>query len=109
MPSPLSSSASASTAVPYPPSPSNETLTAVFEAYTAKRLVRTSALVKGARVQGELRLVHGVDACVARNNKVRAIWHDSGAMIKGYAAVWKGSFDDNAGEEELLLKMSNHK
>jgi salicylate hydroxylase len=92
------------------PAPSNETLAKAFEAYTNKRLARTSALVRGARVQGEIRLVHGVDACIARNNKVRAIWQDQGAMVQGYAAVWKGSFEEeNPGEGELLTRMCYHK
>ena len=93
------------------PAPSTETLTKVFEAYTDKRLARTSALVSGARAQGEIRLVYGSEACIARNNKVRAIWHDQGVMVQGYAAVWKGSFEEdnnnnsnNSAEGEQLLK-----
>lgn len=93
------------------PAPSTEILTKVFEAYTNERLARTSALVHGARAQGEIRLVHGSEACIARNNKVRAIWHDQGVMVQGYAAVWKGSFEEDnynnnnsSAEGEQLLK-----
>ena len=92
------------------PVPSNETLANAFEAYTDKRLERSSVLVRGARVQGEIRLVHGVDACTVRNNKVRAMWRDQGAMVQGYAAVWKGSFgEENPAEGELITRMCSHK
>ena len=116
MPSPFTTagaSAPVSLATSYitpAPAPSNDTLAKTFETYTNKRLGRTSALVRGARVQGEIRLVHGVDACIVRNNKVRAMWHDEGAMVQGYAAVWKGTFEEeNAGEGELLTRMCYHK
>ncbi|KAF8318178.1 FAD/NAD(P)-binding domain-containing protein [Clavulina sp. PMI_390] len=122
MPSPLSSAAStppssppsafrSSASWPFAPAPSTETLTTVFELYTTKRRARTSALTKGARVQGELRLVHGVDKCLARNTKVRNIWNNEGAMIKAYMEVWKGTFDEEPGTEtdEWLSQMANHR
>ncbi|KAF8318801.1 FAD/NAD(P)-binding domain-containing protein [Clavulina sp. PMI_390] len=92
-----------------PPHPSNATLKTVFEEYTTKRLARTSALTKGARAQGELRLVHGAEACVARNQRFRSLWGDKGPMIKGYVEVWKGTFDEGAGADELLVRMSNQR
>lgn len=94
--------------VPVPaPAPSNEVLAKVFEAYTNKRLARTSALVRAARTQGEIRVVQGVDACTARNNKVRTMWQDQGTMSQGYMAVWKGLFEEeNPAESERLARMS---
>ncbi|KAI0688032.1 hypothetical protein BC835DRAFT_1408199 [Cytidiella melzeri] len=56
--------------------PSTETLETVFTEMEAERIPRSSALVKGARRQGEARVVSGVDACLKRNQQFREIWKD---------------------------------
>ena len=46
-------------------------------------------MVKGARAQGESRVVQGVDACIKRNNTVRAQWSDVDAVAKAKEAMSK--------------------
>lgn len=97
-----------------PPSPSpsppaalsTETLTQIFSHLTRIRQPRTSALVQGARAQGELRLMHGEAKCKIRNDKVRMLWRDEGAMVEGYRKVWMGGFDDDEGDHEVLKGMT---
>ncbi|KAH9832255.1 uncharacterized protein C8Q71DRAFT_778149 [Rhodofomes roseus] len=57
-----------------PPSP--ELLNAVFSEYEQLRFARTSELVKGARKQGDLRVLQGEEACRARNESLKAMWAD---------------------------------
>ena len=47
--------------------PSTEILETIFSEYEQLRIARTSALVLGARRQGEARVVQGVEACRARD------------------------------------------
>lgn len=37
-------------------------------------------MVQGARKMGETRVVHGVDACIARNQSYREMWKDITVM-----------------------------
>ena len=53
--------------------PSTEILETIFSEYEQLRIARTSALVVGARRQGEARVVHGVDACRARDAAIKAV------------------------------------
>ncbi|GJE95018.1 FAD/NAD(P)-binding domain-containing protein [Phanerochaete sordida] len=62
--------------------PSTQTLGTVFEALEAVRIPRSSAMVQGARAQGESRVVSGVDACRARNDVFRRDWADPAAMME---------------------------
>ena len=48
------------------------TLEMVFTEYEWARIPRSTMLIDTARKQGENRVVEGVDACLARNQEVRA-------------------------------------
>jgi salicylate hydroxylase len=72
--------------------PSTELLSQVFTDYQDLRLPRTSELVKGARRQGEARVVEGIDACRARNEAVRAGFNDDAAKR---AELLSGPFKDS--------------
>ncbi|KAJ3713415.1 hypothetical protein C8R42DRAFT_593238 [Lentinula raphanica] len=81
--------------------PSTETLKNAFEEYENIRITRTSALVKQARQTGdELRVVSGLEACLARNEGVRAAWADpeNGPGLRGLAKARTGPFE---GESEI--------
>ena len=54
--------------------PSTELLETVFSEYEQLRIARTSALVLGARRQGEARVVQGVEACRARDAAMKAMF-----------------------------------
>ncbi|KAL1942512.1 hypothetical protein VTO73DRAFT_6114 [Trametes versicolor] len=51
--------------------PSTELLGKVFSEYETLRIERTTALVKQARHQGEVRVVNGVEECKKRNDHLR--------------------------------------
>jgi len=74
--------------------PSTELLSQVFIDYQDLRLPRTSELVRGARRQGEARVVEGIDACRARDEKVRAGSHDDAARM-AYYELLSGPFRDS--------------
>ena len=60
----------------------------IFQAYAAKRQPRTSALVKGARTQGQTRVVTaGPEACRKRNEKVAAAWKDVDNIAAKYNSL----------------------
>ncbi|KAA1472787.1 FAD/NAD-P-binding domain-containing protein [Dentipellis sp. KUC8613] len=52
--------------------PSTKTLEHIFTKFEIVRIPRCAALVAGARQQGERRVVHGVQACLKRNQEVRS-------------------------------------
>lgn len=52
--------------------PSTALLDDVFSEYEQLRIARTSALVLGARRQGEARVVQGIEACRARDTALKA-------------------------------------
>ncbi|KAF9806017.1 hypothetical protein IEO21_08845 [Rhodonia placenta] len=72
--------------------PSTELLSTIFTEYESLRMARTSALVKGARKQGEARVVEGVEACKARNNSIREAWRDGDAIAAGYMEMYSHPF-----------------
>ncbi|PCH43569.1 FAD/NAD(P)-binding domain-containing protein [Wolfiporia cocos MD-104 SS10] len=68
--------------------PSTALLGTIFAAYEAARVERTSVLVRGARKQGENRVVQGVEACRARDREVREAWADADATLAGYLQLY---------------------
>lgn len=44
-------------------------------------------MVKGAREQGESRVVEGVEACIKRNNDYREAWKDEATVMRRRAAM----------------------
>ena len=62
--------------------PSTKTLGTIFSELEAVRIPRSSAMVQGARAQGETRVVQGVEACKARNDTYRRDWSDPDAMME---------------------------
>ncbi|KAF9072189.1 hypothetical protein BDP27DRAFT_1320882 [Rhodocollybia butyracea] len=75
--------------------PSTETLEKAFKEYESIRLPRTSMLVKQARNMGESRVVNGIDACIVRNEAIRAIWKDPVAASKGLGDKRSGPFEQS--------------
>ncbi|KAG1838535.1 hypothetical protein DFJ58DRAFT_813989 [Suillus subalutaceus] len=73
---------------------STELLLRVFTDYQDLRLLRTSELVRGARQQGELRVVEGLDACRARDEAIRKV-SDNDAARKARHEMWSGPFTEN--------------
>ncbi|KAG1881389.1 hypothetical protein C8R48DRAFT_680793 [Suillus tomentosus] len=74
--------------------PSTELLSQVFIDYQDLRLPRTSELVRGARQQGEVRVVEGIEACRVRNEKVRIGSRDEAAR-KATNELLSGPFKDS--------------
>lgn len=74
--------------------PSTELLSRVFAEYQDLRLLRTSELVRGARRQGELRVVEGIDACRARDEAIRAGFDDDAATRASYELL-SGPFEES--------------
>ncbi|KAJ7101410.1 FAD/NAD-P-binding domain-containing protein [Mycena belliarum] len=60
---------------------SDETLSAIFTKFEARRVERTAAMVQGARRMGEMRVVEGVEKARARNDAVQAKWAVEGAVL----------------------------
>ncbi|KAI0294790.1 FAD/NAD-P-binding domain-containing protein [Russula brevipes] len=56
------------------------TLETVFTQYERARIPRSTMLIDTARKQGESRVAEGVEACLARNEGVRAFMSDEGVM-----------------------------
>lgn len=73
---------------------STELLLRVFTDYQDLRLPRTSELVRGARRQGEIRVVEGVDACRARDEAIRAGLNDDAAR-RAHDELLSGPFTEN--------------
>lgn len=63
------------------------TLEKVFTEYEHARIPRSSMLIEMARKQGESRVVEGVEACLVRNQQVRAFMSDEGVMAM-YAELY---------------------
>ncbi|KIK68856.1 hypothetical protein GYMLUDRAFT_34848 [Collybiopsis luxurians FD-317 M1] len=82
--------------------PSTETLSNAFKEYESVRIPRTSVLVKGAREMGEkTRVVSGMEACIARNNKIRddmEATRSSGKLSLRYSEARIGPFE---GQSEI--------
>lgn len=73
---------------------STELLLRVFTDYQDLRLLRTSELVRGARRQGEIRVVEGVDACRARDEAIRTGLNDDAAR-RAHDELLSGPFTVN--------------
>lgn len=76
------------TASPLP----TDKLVEIFREYEGQRISQTSILVQGARRMGELRVVSGVDACLARNETVKKMYADDAEMLEKTAFVLEGPF-----------------
>ncbi|KAG1802654.1 uncharacterized protein HD556DRAFT_702700 [Suillus plorans] len=74
--------------------PSTELLSQVFIDYQDLRLPRTSELVRGARQQGEVRVIEGIEACRVRNEKIRIGSRDEAAR-KAMSELLSGPFKDS--------------
>jgi len=72
--------------------PSTELLYTIFSEYEGIRIPRTAELVKGARKQGEVRVVDGVEACLARNETVRKFWEDEDKVLDATEYLLSGPF-----------------
>ena len=70
--------------------PSTQTLETIFSELEAVRIPRSSAMVQGARAQGESRVVQGAEACKARNDAYRKDWSDPDAMMEKMIAAVMG-------------------
>jgi salicylate hydroxylase len=71
----------------------SEALNAVFSAFARLRQPRTAALVKGARAQGENRVVDGgPEACAARDERLREGWVDEEALERKNDMLLKEPF-----------------
>ena len=57
-------------------SPATATLGTIFTELEKVRIPRTAELVKRARAQGDAHIVSGAEACIARNNAIRALCQD---------------------------------
>lgn len=77
--------------------PSTELLSNVFRDYEGIRIPRTAELVKGARKQGEVRVVDGVEACLARNEVVRKIWEEDEQVLNALDYLLSGPFRGESG------------
>ena len=66
--------------------PSTAVLDAAFTELEVARIPRTAELVKRAREQGETRVVHGVQACIDRNNMYRKVLADPNLMKQRFGA-----------------------
>lgn len=49
------------------------TLEEIFTEFKTLRMPRTSALVKAARALGDIRVVSGLEACLARDEKMKLV------------------------------------
>jgi salicylate hydroxylase len=69
---------------------SSEKLTEIFSTFANLRQPRTASLVKGARAQGESRVVDGGHkACLERDERLRKSWQDVRAVEAKYDALFK--------------------
>lgn len=71
--------------------PSTALLESLFSEFEAVRIPRSSAMVKGARAQGETRVAEGVEACLKRNAQYRETWKDEESIRKHAAATYGAS------------------
>lgn len=71
---------------------STESLKEVFLEVAGKRQPRTSALVQGARAQGERRVVDGEEQCGVRDEGLKRGWEDKVGVEKRFDSLWKEPF-----------------
>jgi len=73
--------------------PTSETLESIFAKFAKLRQLRTAALVKGARAQGEDRVVDGgPEACAERDERLQKRWEDTAAVEAKYDYLLKEPF-----------------
>jgi salicylate hydroxylase len=69
---------------------SSEKLSEIFSSFANLRQPRTAALVKGARAQGESRVIDGgKEACLQRDERLRKGWEDESAVEAKYDALFR--------------------
>jgi len=73
------------------------TLEMIFTKYEQARIPRSMMLIDTARKQGESRVVEGIEACLARNQGVRAFMSDEGVM-----ALYAGLYGDLVEKQSTL-------
>ena len=66
--------------------PSTPVLEAAFNELEAVRIPSTAELVKRARKEGEMRVMHGVQACIDRNNMYRKVLADQDLLKQRFGA-----------------------
>ena len=71
---------------------SAESLTAAFRRYAENRQPKNAALVKGARAQGQMRVMHGKEACQQRNEQIKQMWADESAVRERMHPLYKEPF-----------------
>ena len=72
-------------------------LETVFTEYERARIPRSTMLIDTARQQGENRVVEGVQACLARNQEVRAFMSNEEVM-----AMYAELYGDLVGKRSTL-------
>ncbi|KAG0648843.1 Aurachin C monooxygenase isomerase [Hyphodiscus hymeniophilus] len=71
---------------------SSEKLIEAFAAFAKLRQPRTAALVKGARAQGDSRVVKGINASMERDDRLRKSWQDNEAITAKYDVLFREPF-----------------
>ncbi|KAH7909957.1 hypothetical protein BJ138DRAFT_1009787 [Hygrophoropsis aurantiaca] len=74
--------------------PSTEILDKAFSEYQSIRIPRTSELVKGARKQGEARVVDGLEACRMRDEMLKHAFKND-AVAQAYMKIWMEPFTES--------------
>lgn len=69
--------------------PSTSVLETIFSEFENVRLPRSARLVKQARMQGESRVVEGVEGCLKRNAIYREIWKNDESVIKHMGSMYE--------------------
>lgn len=67
----------------------------IFEEYQIIRKARTTALVKGARAMGELRVTAGTEACLSRNETVKRLYDDEEKLLEQGSFLYGAPFTGN--------------
>ena len=72
---------------------SSKKLSDIFSTFANLRQPRTAALVKGARLQGESRVIDGgLEACLERDARLRTVWEDERAVEAKYDILFREPF-----------------
>jgi len=80
---------------------SQEELTLIFHTFASKRQPRTAELVKGARIQGDRRVVDGGPAaCEERDEILKKTWEDTAAAEAKYDFLLREPFQINRKSSE---------
>lgn len=69
---------------------SSDVLIKTFKSFANLRKPRTAALVKGARAQGESRVIDGgLESCLTRDERLRKGWTDEKSVEGKYDALFR--------------------